>query len=373
MSKWFGVLIIVIIASFGLGLLFKPKAELAAAPQTTEIKSANLRQKISSLLIIHSSGTDPARLSAFISRYQPAGFIIMNDNIPEDSTQLKTITSSLQQASPTYPLLIATDQEGCSVKRLQQDNFACANTLKDRPVNETTEAFTKRSKLLADSGINLNFGTVADVTADKSSFIYPRVFGSNSNQAADRIAAAVEASKPYTLSTLKHFPGHGETTENTHTDLAVITIDKNTWQQRDLPPFVAGINAGAELIMFGHLNYSQIDNTPATLSRSWHQILQNELHYQGATITDDMIMLQKTKAPEYQDVVTNAVSAINAGNDLILFVNDYNLSEEPERNIDLEALLNGLVQAVQDGRIPESRINESVERVNRLRMQTNKS
>jgi beta-N-acetylhexosaminidase len=259
-----------------LGSLFliPTKSEPVYKQKTAEIKSPSIRQKLASILILHASGTDPTKLSAFISHYQPAGFIIMSDNIPDDPTQLKQIISSMQQASVDHPLLIATDQEGCSVKRLQQDNFACANTLKDRPVNETTEAFTKRSKLLADSGINLNFGTVADVTADKSSFIYPRVFGSNSNQAADRVAAAVEASKPYTLSTLKHFPGHGETTENTHTDLAVITIDKNTWQQRDLPPFVAGINAGAELIMFGHLNYSQIDNTPATLSRSWHQILQ---------------------------------------------------------------------------------------------------
>ncbi len=362
MRKYLVGLFLILVA---VGFFFLLKSKPIVALTSTTPQSKISRDQITSLMILHTSGTDPEKLASFVSKYRPAGFILMSDNIPETPEKLKALTARLQQASPG--LLIAIDQEGCSVKRLPQDNFLCANTLKDLPVKDTETAFTQRAKLLADNGINLNFGIVADVTADKKSFIYPRVFGSDPLQAGQRVAAATRASKPYTLSTIKHFPGHGETVENTHDTLALVSIDKETWQQRDLPPFQAGINAEAELVMFGHLNYTFLEDAPATLSPKWHTLLREELNYDGATITDDMIMLQKTHAPEYQDVVNNTIQAINAGNDIILFVNDYNLEEEPERNIDVDALIDGVLKAANNGEISEQRLKESAERVNQLR------
>lgn len=87
------------------------------------------------------------------------------------------------------------------------------------------------------------------------------------------------------------------------------------------------------------------------------------------TVTDDMIMLQKTHQPEYSNIVQNAVRAINAGNNLLLYVNNYNLQQEPERNININNLVIGIEQAVKDGKIKESTIDADVAKDLTLRQQ----
>ncbi|USN53035.1 MAG: hypothetical protein H6759_02660 [Candidatus Nomurabacteria bacterium] len=269
---------------------------------------------------------------------------------------------SKKNTSNDFPYLIASDQEGCTVKRLKQDDYLCATALGKSPVASTTEAFAQRSNLLQQGGINVNFGIVADITSDQDSFIYPRVFSGNPTIAGDRIKAAVEGSKGKTLSTIKHFPGHGETAENSHFSIPQTDISKEAWLKGSAIPFKEG--ADADLVMFSHLIYTSVDDKPATLSKEWHRILTEEFGYKGLSITDDMIMLQESDDPTYADPIKNAIDALDAGNDLLLFVNNHGSKNS---QIDIEALVTGIEDAVKDGRLKESDIDAKLERVLRVR------
>ncbi|HSW92041.1 MAG TPA: glycoside hydrolase family 3 N-terminal domain-containing protein, partial [Candidatus Saccharimonadales bacterium] len=216
-------------------------------------------------------------------------------------------------------------------------------------------------------GITLNFGIIADTTANPQSFIYDRVLGMSPLAAAERVAAAVDASKNKTLSTLKHFPGHGETIADSHSSIPTTGISYSDWQTRDEPPFKAGVAAGADMVMFGHLRYETVDNLPASLSKKWHDILKNEVGFDGVTITDDMQMLQNSGETAYLDYLQNAVAALQAGNTMLLYV----LGDGSTTvNIDPNQLIDGIVSAVQSGKIDSKMIDQDAKRVLELRAKT---
>ncbi len=327
-----------------------------------ELMHMTLRQKVSSLLVLHTSGTDVATLQNYLKTYQPGGLIFMGDNIPPTLTELTSITGQLQ-TSLALPYLFAIDEEGGVVKRLPQDDLPAAIDLRSLPVADTESAFLQRSTILKQVGMNLNFGIVADVTNDPSSFIYSRVFGGDSVSVADRISAAVNGAKGLTLSTLKHYPGHGETVDDSHSSIPSTNVSFERWQQYDEPSFVSGIKAGAQVVMFGHLAYSAVDSLPASLSSKWHDILKKQDGFNGITITDDMVMLQQSGDPNYADPVANSITALNAGNTMLLFVLDHG----GESDFSPDILIDGLVAAVNDGKISQITIDNDVRQVLTLR------
>lgn len=336
----------------------------------TDIKLSQmtLRQKISSLLILHTPGTDVSVLREYLSTYQPGGLIFMGDNIPETTDELNSLTQALQN-NKSLPYLFAVDEEGGIVKRLPDDNLAAAIELKNQPVSATQDAFKSRTLLLQQSGLNLNFGIVADITADPNSFIFPRVFGGIPTQTGERVAAAVTASKGATLSTLKHFPGHGESEADSHNSLPTTDISISEWQSRDMIPFKMGVDAGADVVMFGHLIYGSIDDVPASLSGKWHDILKNNLGFKGITVTDDMIMLQNSGVDEYSDPTNNAIRALNAGNTMLLYVLG---PDNSVSSISVGDLIDGIVKSVKDGDLKLSLINQNARKVINVRLSLNK-
>lgn len=321
-----------------------------------KLSQLSLREKVARLFIFHQAGTDLTTLQNFLTTYQPGGFILMGDNIPASDTVLKSLTATLRGDDTSFPRLVATDEEGGTVKRLAGDTFASALTLKNLPVSATTSAFTSRSAQLERLGVTLNFGIIADNTADPQSFIFPRVLGTTPPSASSRVAAAVTASAGKTLSTLKHFPGHGETKADSHITIPTITITKTAWQQRDKPPFQAGINAGADLVMMGHLRYSAVDSAPASLSAKWHDILRQELGFKGIIVTDDMFMLKDSGNPAYADLAQDAVTALAAGNTMLLYVNDHGNGT----TLDPTHVIDTVVTAVQNGTLQQSTIDQDV-------------
>lgn len=325
----------------------------------TQLASLTLRQKVAGLLILHTPGTDVTTLTNYLTTYQPGGFIFMQDNIPDDIEKLALLTSQLQ-TNKSLPYLFAVDEEGGVVKRLSADIYPAAMDLKNQPVSVTQAAFNERSSLLHRVGLNLNFGIIADVTDNPNSFIYSRVFGGDPTMVGDRVAAAVKASRGLTLSTLKHFPGHGETEADSHVTIPTTDIPLGQWQLYDKPSFQQGIDAGADAVMFGHLRYSRVDNAPATLSVKWHNILKNRLYFTGLTITDDMIMLQNSGEPQYTDPITNAVGALHAGNTMLLYVLG---SNNVISNISIDGLIDGIVAAVNDGKLSQDIINQNARQV----------
>ena len=333
-----------------------PQAQVSVAA----LASMSLEQRIRSLLIVSKPGTDASSLDGFLSVTGAGGFILMKPNVPATPAELSALDATLRGNS-AFPRLIAIDEEGGVVTRLPYDAYAGAETLRDLPVTETQVAFTHRGALLAQVGANLNFGIVADISADPQSFIYSRSFGKDPASVAERVAAAVTGEKKSgVLSTLKHFPGHGAAPGDSHTSVPSTGMDFATWKSTEAVPFLQGVTAGAPTVMFGHLAYTAVDTKPASLSTTWHEILREKLGFTGLAVTDDMLMLQRTKLPEFADANENAVRAITAGNDVLVYV----FGDDPASSgVNIDQLVGSVSAAVASGRISEQRINEAALRV----------
>ncbi|WP_147440904.1 glycoside hydrolase family 3 N-terminal domain-containing protein [Mycetocola zhadangensis] len=323
------------------------------------------QQKIASLLMLHVAGTDEEVVRAFAEEHRPGGLIFMPDNI---SPTLADIARLARAATldEQFPVLIALDQEGGQVRRITADTFASAGTLRHRPPSDTFDAFAQRSGMLVAAGISVNFGIVADVTVNPDSFISSRVLGETSADAADRVRAAVRGEAGRVLRTLKHFPGHGRTEGDSHTSVPETDIDLETWSRTDAVPFAAGIAAGAELVMVGHLRYAAVDDAPATLSRTWHTILRERLGFDGVIITDDMLMLRDSGIAEYRNPAVNAVRALAAGATMLLYVLRGNAAVD---GTDPTRLVAEIGAAIDDGRLTNNLIDAAALKLLKLRFQ----
>jgi beta-N-acetylhexosaminidase len=339
-----------------------PPVDPIAAWVDERMSQLTLEQKSAALLMLHAPGTDPAPLRALVDA-GASGLILMGDNMPATPAELAALTTALE-VDPEAPPLIGIDEEGGEVQRLDWDDAASAESLRGEPPAATRDAFASRAGYLADGGISANFGIVADVTADPGSFIFGRVLGTDPAGSADRVAAAVAGERGVVASTLKHFPGHGAAPGDSHLSVpsAPLTIDE--WRAGPALPFRSGIDAGAEMVMTGHLAYPAIDAAPASLSPEWHRILRDDLGFDGIVVTDDMLMLQHNGLPEFADPGENAVRAVAAGADLLLYV----LPADPaEFGISVPSLAGAIAAAVQSGRISEERLDDAVTRVLTMR------
>jgi beta-N-acetylhexosaminidase len=171
------------------------------------VSDLTLEQKAAAVLMLHAPGTDPAPLRAYVDA-GVSGLILMGDNVAGTPAEVAALAAGVQ-ADPQAPILVAIDQEGGDVQRLPWDSAPGPSELRDAPVAATQEAFAARAATLAESGVSVNFGIVADVTGDPESFISGRVLGTEPSAAAERGAAAVTGELGVVMSTLKHFPGHG--------------------------------------------------------------------------------------------------------------------------------------------------------------------
>ncbi|GAA4484427.1 hypothetical protein GCM10023171_17310 [Microbacterium panaciterrae] len=324
------------------------------------VDGMSLAQRAAAVVMGNAPGTDPAALTAMM-RGGFGGFILMGSNIPDTPDGLRIVTSALT-TDPALPPLIATDEEGGDVVRLQWDDQPGADVLKTQPAAAAQAAFAARGRILKDAGITVNFGVIADVAQGPDSFIYDRSFGTDPAAAAERVAAAVRGEEPSVRSTLKHFPGHGAAEGDSHHSIPSTGMDLATWRAQVAPPFAAGIVAGAPLVMMGHLAYTAVDAEPASLSPRWHEILRHDLGFRGVIVTDDLNMLTDSGVPAYTDVVADAVRSVAAGSDLVLALGGAG-PDTPQRIAD------GLVAAVQHGDLPADRLSDAVSRVVALRLQ----
>ncbi|MEU4015550.1 glycoside hydrolase family 3 N-terminal domain-containing protein [Microbacterium sp. NPDC028030] len=331
-----------------------PSARAAAL-----VHEMTVAAQASTVVMGHVAGTDPAALRAYMESGL-GGFILMGANIPESEAALQGLTGALT-VDPRLPPLIAVDQEGGIVSRLRGDDFAASTSLKDRPVADTADAFSARGALVARAGITVNFGTVADFTADAGTFIYGRALGTDAAGAADRVEAATAAQEQFVASTLKHFPGHGAAPGDSHHAIPTTAMGLDQWRETEAAPFRAGIDAGADLLMYGHLAYTAVDPLPASLSPRWHQIARDDLGFEGVAVTDDLGMLLSSGNPAYADPVANGVAAIAAGNDLVLMI----AGSDARTAQNMAA---GIAAAVDAGTLPAQRLEEAAVRVVTLRM-----
>ena len=277
--------------------------------------------------------------------------------------QVKNLNSDIAN-NAKFGILISVDEEGGSVARLGNANIGfptfqhMAEIGASGDVSKAYEVGASLAQSLKELNFNMDFAPVADVlTNPENKVVKKRTFGSDANLVSDMVAAEVKGfSDNDIICSLKHFPGHGNTEADSHKGMAVSNCDLDTLREREFIPFKAGIEAGAETVMVGHISLPNVldDDTPASLSpQIVTDLLRQELNFKGVIITDSM---QMGAVADYYSPEEAAVKALLAGNDMILMPTD------------LDRAFNGILTAVQDGEISEERIDESVRRILMLKL-----
>lgn len=366
-----------------------PAASLPPTPRPTPTPAPveiGLRTKIAQMLLVGFRGTDAASASAILADIsertlggvllfsvdQPTGSPVRNITSPE---QLAALTAALQDAAddsvlPRLPLLIAVDQEGGQVARLGPDHgfpptMSAAELGAEGSVRLTRRAGREIARTLREAGINLNLAPVVDLNLNPANPIIGtlhRSFGADPNLVHRQAAAFMDGHVAVGVrTTLKHFPGHGSSTGDTHLGVVDVT---DTWQPVELEPFRDLIADGrAQTILTAHVFNARLDpEHPATLSHpTVSGILRRSLGWHGVVISDDMQMGAIRDAYGYPDAVR---LAILAGVDILTIANQQVFEDGiVERTIDLVASM------VAEGSIPERRINASWRRIQGLKLE----
>lgn len=297
---------------------------------TDLLETLTLEEKIGQLLLVRFPENNPINI---LNTYKLGGFVFYARDV-ENKTEkeVQDMILNVQQNSK-IPLLTAIDEEGGKVSRISNnpnlvsEKFKSPSELYQLGGFEAIKNDTiNKSKILSNLGFNLNLAPVVDVSTNKSDYIYERTLKLGTDDVAMYAKTVIEASKGTNVSyTLKHFPGYGNS-KDTHKNTAINYESYETIKNTYLPPFIEGINAGAEAIMISHNIMEGIDkDNPASLSTKIHNILRNDLNFKGIIITDDLAMGAVSNIPNV------ATLAYLAGND-ILITTDYKTSFEDIKN-----------------------------------------
>lgn len=288
-----------------------------------------------------------------LENYPVGGIVYFAKNL-ESQDQVKEMIDNSQKDS-SIGLFVATDEEGGVVNRLMDTvgttYIGSMYYYKDDGDETAYEnAYTIANDMSA-LGFNLDFAPVADVWSNPdNTVIGERAYSDDYAQAAELVGNAVKGfNDGGVMCTLKHFPGHGDTAEDSHYSSAYVHRTKEEIMADEMQPFRSGIEAGAEFVMVGHLIVPDIDEVPATLSyKIANGILRDELKFEGVAITDSFEMESIADNYSVDDAV---VMSVKAGMDMIL---------QPK---DMASAVNSIEQAVADGELSEDRIDESVRRI----------
>lgn len=343
-----------------------PVATMSQSDIPTSEKSLTLEQKIGQVMIIDfDSATVDAELRQMISEYHIGGVILFARNV-QSPQQVAALTNELQKIaieSGSPGLFIAIDQEGGRVARLTEDKgfteFPSAMAL--TATGDSQNAYHVASAMAAEMravGINVDFAPDLDVNNNPvNPVIGIRSFSSDPATVAEYgLAFAKGLQENSVLAFGKHFPGHGDTGIDSHIDLPLVPHNRDRLDQIELVPFKAAIAADVAGIMSAHVTFPAIDSTPGLAATLSHPVLtgllREQLGYNGLIATDSLEM-GALAANGYPPQV-GALLALAAGADLLLFNRDHAMHREVFVN---------LVQAVKDGKISETQLNASVERI----------
>lgn len=294
-----------------------------------------------------------------LSKYAVGGIVYFAKNIKSEE-QIKEMLDNTALYS-AYPLFLAVDEEGGSVSRVAEAGIApkvdAAGVIgQTGDANNAYLAGNTIGDYLFRLGFNLDFAPVADLNNVEGSALGDRAYGVEAATAASYVVAAMQGLTAQKVTAcLKHFPGIGCTASDTHEGMATTDRTLEEFQANEFAVFQAGIDAGADMIMVGHLSAPALtgDNTPCSMSTVVvTDILRNEMNFKGVIITDALNM---SAISEYYSSEQATVMALKAGCDMILMPENF------------EEAYNGVLQAVQNGTISEERINDSLKRIYRIK------
>lgn len=333
------------------------------------VSDMTLYEKLCQLMILSPdtlTGVHPTleadeTMRAALEKYPVCGFSFGQENL---CTRDQTVSflSGLQSASE-LGLLLCVDEEGGTVWRVmgnpqmgttRLDSMFSYRDLGGLTAYRNAQTIAEELSLL---GFNVDFAPVADVWSNTdNTVIGSRAYSDSYPQAAELVAQAVHGFHAgNTACTLKHFPGHGDTSEDTHKGTATVNRTRQELFDGELLPFRAGIEAGADLVMIGHLSVPSLDpDDPATFSYPIvTELLRGELGFDGVVITDALGMGALSQYSEAE----RCQKALAAGCDILLGVT------KPEQT------LKELTRAVEEGELTRERIDESVVRILKLKLE----
>lgn len=325
----------------------------------------SLREKLCQLMIVRPevlTGESPVTAAGETTRlaleqYPVGGLIYSVDNLVTQEQTREMIENT--QSYSKIPLIISADEEGGNVGRLMyklgttfiHSMYSYKDMGEDTAYQNALTIGTDMVSCL----FNTDFAPVADVwTNPANTVIGDRAYSDEFGQASELVAAAVRGfTESGVICCVKHFPGHGDTSTDTHEGAAVVDKSLEELRGGEFLPFEAGIEAGVDMVMVGHITVTAVDDEPATIS---HEVitglLREELGWDGVVVTDSLDM----GALAGYEIGEVCVKYLEAGGDIMLGIPD------------LAAALSALETAVTEGRLTEQRIDESALRVLMLKL-----
>ncbi|TYS16575.1 DUF4309 domain-containing protein [Rossellomorea vietnamensis] len=327
------------------------------------LSKMTLEEKIGQLII---SGVDGTTFNTseekLISDFHVGGFIFYSDNL-ETIDQTKQFVQKLNETNAInkLPLFISVDEEGGRVSRLPEVNSTPANEEIGR-VNDKEYAYSIGEELaehLKTFGFNMDYAPVLDINSNPNNpVIGDRSYGSNETVVSNMgIETMKGIQSKRIVPVIKHFPGHGDTSVDSHVQLPVVNKDLQQLQDLELIPFKKAIQNGAQVVMVAHILLPNLGSDyPASMSAAVvGDLLRNQLKFKGIVMTDDMTM---GAIVNNYGIGEASVQSLVAGSDILLIAHN---------NGNVSTVYNSVLKAVENGVISEERINESVIRIINLK------
>ncbi len=324
-----------------------------------KLQNMSLEEKIGQMFLIGIYVNDSnTQLEKLITEEKIGSVMLMKPNITKQ--KVSDVTKRLRTIAETtnhIPFLISVDQEGGIVARIKDADSDLTSQPEIKNAEQAYDVALARGRELHEKGIDINFAPVLEYVTSSSSFLYERVFRGSKENIISLGESMVRGYRDAgIISTVKHFPGHDDTSVDSHKNLPVSNIDS-----RDLAEYTRTFrevikNEKPPMVMTAHVSFPKIDPTyPATLSPILVGMLRTDLDYTGVIISDDMNMGAITKS---FGVEKAAIQAVLAGNDILLYVATTETIKKAYR---------ALISAVQNGQISKERIDESVYRILKLK------
>ncbi|MCT2537102.1 beta-N-acetylhexosaminidase [Aquibacillus koreensis] len=328
-----------------------------------QLTKMSLSEKIGQMIIAGVEGTSlQPNDEKLIKNYHVGGFIFYGNNLTTHQ-QTKELIQDFQEknrANP-LPLFMSVDQEGGRISRIPGVEEMPTNELIGKR-NDPDYAYRIGQKLgqqLNSVGFNLDYAPVMDINSNPNNpVIGDRSYGDNASVVSQLgIQTMLGIQSENIIAVVKHFPGHGDTSVDSHIELPIVDKSLQELNKMELIPFKEAIDSGADVVMVAHILNPNLDPTyPASMSKKViTDILRSQLDFKGVVITDDLTMGAVMNNFGIGDA---AVDAIQAGSDIVLVAHDYHKVVQ---------VIEHIKKAVQNGDIKEDRIDESVSRIIELK------
>lgn len=323
------------------------------------VSGMTLNEKIGQMILAGITGTTmDTNTRNLITQYNVGGIIFYKNNLVNPWQAVQLVNQIKAVNATNLPLLLSVDEEGGRITRLPGGLVNLPSNQQIGVVNNQKFSYKVGAILgeeLKSFGLNMDFAPVLDINSNPNNpVIGDRSFGDNAKLVSRLGIQTMKGIQSQNIiATIKHFPGHGDTSVDSHLELPIVNKSLKELKELELIPFERTIKKGADVVMVAHILLPQLDpQNPASMSKTvMSDILRNQLDFEGVIITDDMTMRAIT---DHFDIGRAAMESVKSGSDIILVGHHYKNVVET---------ISSLKSAVQKGEISEQRINESVARI----------